>query len=203
MSDVAISVALLFVADLGALRREPRVGLSASAAMTALACIPQACIDEVGPLVLADERVKGVVNKCGDIDAALERHGYTYVANNVNIDQVLTHPDNRSKLMLSPPGAHNTGTLMKGVGVKKAVLEENALAFELCPMEPTKTFQLIKNKELVSRSNGLLTPVVGDERFFSVGASHATALFRAAKHGCKTPEGAPRRCWMYRRRELV
>ena len=177
-----------FVADLGVLRREPRAGISVSAAMTALACIPQACIDEVGPLVIADERVKGVVNKWSDIDAALERHGYIYVAKNVSIDHVLTHADNRSKLMLSPTGAHSTGAFIKGVGVKKALLEENALAFELCPMEPAKSFQLTKNTDLVSQSNGLLKPVVGDERFLSVGASHATAFFRAAKHGCKTPE---------------
>ena len=37
-------------------------------------------------------------------------------------------------------------------------------------------------------TGGLLKPVTGQERLLSVGSSHATALFRAAFHGCKTPE---------------
>ena len=150
--------------------------------------IPEACIIEVDELVRVDENRVGVVVKWDNIEAALDRHGYGYIAKNTNIDSILCHGANRSLLMLSPTGAHSRGAFLKSVGVKVKVLEQNALAFELCPLNPERDVQLNKNRELVRVSNGLLKPVVGDERFLSVAASHVTALFRAAKHGCKTPE---------------
>ena len=150
--------------------------------------ISAACIADVDPLINADERDTGVVAKWSAVEDGLEKHGYVYVAKDVDIDSILVHPDNRSTTMINPPACHRTGAYMRAVGVKRQVLEQNALAIELCPVEPMKSFQLDKNREVALRANGLLKHVVGDERFLTVASTHAIGLFRAAKHRLATPE---------------
>ena len=162
---------------------------SAMAAPPAVAVhIAAACIADVDPLMRADEHDTGVVAKWSAVEDALDKHGYVYIAKDVDIDSILIHPENRSTTMINPPACHRTGGYMRAVGVKRHILEQNALAIELCPVEPMKSFQLDKNREVASRANGLLKTVVGDERFLTVASTHAIGLFRAAKHRLVTPE---------------
>ena len=103
-------------------------------------------------------------------------------------EDVLPHTDNRSKLMLNARKAHKVCANVRRVGCDKKELEKNAYAFELSPIPDTREWQLQKNRDLATRSKGLLADVTGKERILSVGSSHATAGIRAGNARCVTPE---------------
>ena len=158
--------------------------------------VPDGMITEIDDLMeRLDEDVVGVLGKWDAIEASLAKYGYVYDAPNQPVDVVLVSMDNRSKLMLNAIGAHERGARMKRVGVRIAELEKHTCAFEIPPCgNPRRDLELQKNMELANNSGGLLKPVTGQERLLSVGSSHATALFRAAFHGCKTTEPSLRGC---------
>ena len=101
-------------------------------------------------------------------------------------DEIACHPDNRGSFGLNAYNVHKNGAEIDKVGCDLAQIK-NATCFELCPIEPKKSFQLDFNRRLISGSKGLLAPLTGRERAASVGTGHFTAWCRAIGAGCKTP----------------
>ena len=156
--------------------------------------VPTVLVDVINRLLKVDELLVGPVGKWAPIEAALIDHGMLTVEHDVPVEKVLVHTDNRSYLMVNPIGFHSTLAMIKRVGAKKSALEANAIAVELCPVGKLRDDQINANKALVAKSEGLMKPVMGDEKILSLGSSHATQGFAAAFHGCKTPEQTLQDC---------
>ena len=100
--------------------------------------------------------------------------------------QVLCHTANRGTLGINGHNCHRNGNEIDKVGVDMNQLNE-AVAFELCPLEPRKSEQLNFNRKIVKQGKGLLADLNGQEDHLSVGTGHFTAWTRAIIEGCKTP----------------
>ena len=61
-------------------------------------------------------------------------------------------------------------------------------AFELSGLEPARSEQLGYNHTLVDKADGMLAPVIGKERYLTVGCGHTTAFYHAANASRKTSE---------------
>ena len=102
------------------------------------------------------------------------------------VDEIGCHPSNRGQLGLNGFNVHRNGREIDLVGVDLNELKKSA-CFELCPLEPQKSFQIKFNQSLVDKAKGLIAPLNGREDKLSVGTGHYTAWCRAIKAGCRTP----------------
>ena len=100
---------------------------------------------------------------------------------------LLTHPENRGRLMLSPFNCHRNAATIFSVGGDLKQLS-NATAFQMPPSGPRRLEVLQANQSLIERSKGYLAPINGEERALSVGCGHTAAFFKVAEVGGKTPE---------------
>ena len=107
--------------------------------------------------------------------------------NTVHARFVLCHVENRGKLMLSPLNAHRNAATIFLTGADRKQLS-NAVAIELAPNGPDREKNIAANVNLVSRSDGLLAPVNGQERLLSLGAGHTAAWCKLADLGGKTSQ---------------
>ena len=102
---------------------------------------------------------------------------------------ILTHPKNRGGLGVNPHNVHKKGRRIIGVGGDRAKVHE-AVCFEGHPASEAQVRdkEINFNKKLVASSGGLLAPIKGSERYFSVGCSHLAQFCRAIRHGCRTTQ---------------
>lgn len=114
----------------------------------------------------------------------IEGHGLVYEVK-VTADQFLIHEKNRSNLMLNPSKSHHVGEQIHFAGADPRQLDA-AFAFELAKEPARRAHQLKKNGDLIARSNGLVSPINGKERFVTVGTSHFTQFVKQAMRGGKT-----------------
>ena len=110
------------------------------------------------------------------------KHAYTFEG---PCENFLTHPENRSRLMLSARNAHQHA---ENINLSGADLDQlkNALCFELAKDPAKRALQLRKNAELIKRAAGLLADINGTERFITVGCGHTAAICKHAKAGGRT-----------------
>ena len=110
------------------------------------------------------------------------KHAYTFEG---PCENFLTHPENRSRLMLSARNAHKHA---ENIHLSGADLDQlkNALCFELAKDPAKRALQLRKNAELIKRAAGLLADINGAERFITVGCGHTAAICKHAKAGGRT-----------------
>ena len=139
---------------------------------------PQAAFDQEFTAALAARGApEGEVY--GNCMKILEKYKLCYHLENVNPRFFLTHRHNRGGLMLSPHNAHRNATrlfLSKAADKKQLV---NAVCFELPPSGETRAMHLDANEKLISRSNGFLAPITGDERYVTVGCGHPSHFVRS------------------------
>ena len=114
----------------------------------------------------------------------IEEHGLVYEVK-VTADQFLIHNKNRSNLMLNPSKSHHVGEQIHFAGADPKQLDA-AFAFELAKEHARRAYQLKKNKDLIARSNDLVSPINGKERFITIGTSHFTQFVKQAMRGGKT-----------------
>jgi hypothetical protein len=103
--------------------------------------------------------------------------------------QMLTHPGNRGGLMVSGHEVHKKGGKMFGQGMKTPV---GGLAIEIVPVEGDvlRAYHFKANRDLVERSDGLIAPVSGEERFSAMATNHCAQFGKAIEAKCKTPLNA-------------
>jgi hypothetical protein len=99
----------------------------------------------------------------------------------------LVHPSNRGGLMLNHFDVHDKGNTMLKIGVQLNKLVDS-VAFEISTDPAKRQHQLEKNRQLVAASNGTLAPVLGGERFLTVGTSHTVAFCKAVNACCLTKQ---------------
>ena len=96
----------------------------------------------------------------------------------------LVHKDNRGGLMLSPHNVHRNAANICKVGADLKQLT-NAVCMELPGNGPLREAHLSANKSLIARSNDLLAPINGEERYCTLGCGHTCAFAKLAS----CPEG--------------
>ena len=111
----------------------------------------------------------------------IEEHGLVYEVK-VTADQFLIHNKNRSNLMLTPSKSHHVGEQIHFAGADTKQLDA-AFAFELAKEPARRAYQLKKNKDLIARSNDLVSPINGKERFITIGTSHFTQFVKQPMRG--------------------
>ena len=100
-------------------------------------------------------------------------------------DAFLTHPENRSRLMLSARNAHKLAEQIHLSGADYAQLG-NALCFEIAIDAKKRQLQLEKNSALIKRAGGLLAEINSAERFITVGCGHTAGICKHAEAGGRT-----------------
>lgn len=145
-------------------------------------------IDDKMKAVLAMDKAKtGPLTMWNKAVAVLTEAGLIRTEQ-VNVDDVLCHPDNRGKLGISGVGMHHTGHKILKAGADKNELKKST-AFEMHPFTCVRGDQILFNQQLVERSQGYMAPINGKERLLSVSSGHTTGFCRAVKARCKTPVG--------------
>ena len=99
---------------------------------------------------------------------------------------VLVHRKNRSGLLINAFDAHRNLASVASMGADRDQLRYSYAFASNSGKSQLQHFEA--NRALVSAANGMLAPVNGAERVFSVGCGHFAAAVRAANFGCKTPE---------------
>ena len=102
------------------------------------------------------------------------------------VEKVMVHPTNRGGLGVNAYNCHKNGYAVDKAGCDLMMLNKTTV-FELCPLDPQKSFQKEFNLKLVENSKGLLAPINGTEEWLSVGCGHWIQWCRAIKAGCRTP----------------
>ena len=100
---------------------------------------------------------------------------------------ILCHPNNRSKLGLNAFEVHRVGQKVVVIGFSREELR-GAVCIEMMPDSEKNMAQLKFNEELVSKSDEMLAPIGGGEKYLSLGGGHMCAFIRAVMAGCKTSE---------------
>eukprot|EP00435_Cladocopium_sp_Y103_P017099 s4693_g4.t1 len=135
--------------------------------------IDQNCVADINALLESKKPVNQIVDQ---VVAVLQKHGLAHYQAGVTPSQVLCHPHNRAKQMISWLDMWAKGQQMLAIGMKRQLLGES-MAMELS-IDPAKREQQINaNKAIIQEAAGYL----------SLSASHTTAFLRAIQHGC-TPE---------------
>ena len=93
-----------------------------------------------------------------------KKHGLVHYQTGVTPSQVLCHPHNRAKQMISWLDMWAKGQQMLAIGMKRQLLGES-MAMELS-IDPAKGEQHINaNKAIIQEAAGSMAPVSGQERF--------------------------------------
>ena len=94
----------------------------------------------------------------------LQKHGLAHFEPGVTPSQVLCHPHNRSKQMLSYRDMWQKGCQMLQVGMRRQLLTDS-MAIEVSHDQAMRLFQFEANQKLIDESNGAMAPLSGQERF--------------------------------------
>ena len=132
---------------------------------------------------LIDDREVPVISKMKKIDKIGFEHHFLW-KEKLKVGWILTHPKNRAGLLINPRDAHRNQAQVRKVGCDPNQLH-GSYAFS-APMDASE--HIAANSKLVASSGGLLAPVTGAERFFSVGCGHFTSGCRAVEATCVTFE---------------
>jgi hypothetical protein len=117
----------------------------------------------------------------------LKKHNLSYEISDTHPKFFLVHRVNRNWLMLSPYNCHRNAAKIHRGGADRKLLV-NAICMELASGGKTREEHIADNIKLVARSQGLLAPVNGQERYITVGCGHTTAFCKLAGVGGRTPE---------------
>ena len=105
----------------------------------------------------------------------------------VSVTSLLVHPQNRGGSGLQPFGMHHKGAKIVQCGASLDQLI-GSVCFEMHPSEENRSKQIDFNRQLVASSNGLMSPILGGERYVTVSSTHTSQFCKALLNGCKTPE---------------
>ena len=124
-----------------------------------MAGVPEKVVHEVESVMASAAPVN---SKVDTIVQLLRTHGFAH-------DQVLTpaqilvHPENRGKSMVSFHDVWSKGTQMCSVGFQKRLLDGQTICTQLATAETKRIAQVQANRQLVSEAKGHLAPVSGQE----------------------------------------
>ena len=126
----------------------------------------------------------GDVTKMKQMNKLLTENNLLWVES-LHAKFVLVHKQNRSGLLINAFDAHRNLASVASMGADRDQLK---YSYAFATHGAAQEQHYSANRSLVAGSNGMLAPVTGAERVFSVGSGHFAASVRAFNHGCKTPE---------------
>ena len=131
-----------------------------------------------------DNAVQSLGIKFEGLMSLLRQRKISYKLQNVKPTWLMVHKANRGGLGFSPFKARKNAAAIFSVGANKQKLDA-AVAVELQPnglqLDSIKRF----NQILVSKSNGLLAPLAGEERYATLGCGRAAAFCKSVAVGGK------------------
>ena len=119
----------------------------------------------------------------------LKAQNISYSANQVHCSKLLVHQANRGGLGLDRFNVHKCGANILRVGANMNKLDA-AVAIELAPNGAQHNANVKFNSMLVSKSEGMIAPLTGAEKFLTLGCGHTAAFCKQAAIGGNTPEGS-------------
>ena len=119
----------------------------------------------------------------------LKAQNISYSANQVHCSKLLVHQANRGGLGLDRFNVHKCGANILRVGAHMNKLAA-AVAIELAPNGAQHNANVKFNKMLASKSEGMIPPLTGAEKFLTLGCGHTAAFCKQAAVGGHTPEGS-------------
>ena len=140
-----------------------------------------AVLENTGPKIPPNIQFQGCIK-------VLFKHNQAYEVD-IHPTAILPHMRNRGGLLLSPHNLHRNGGRIHKVGADLKQLT-NAYGIELAEEGELRAANISANESLVNRSNGLLAPVTGAERFLSLGCGHTAGFCKACYVPCKTTEAS-------------
>ena len=124
-------------------------------------------------------RSRWVAMKQALIDANLARYS------NLHPSMLLCHNDNRGGHGLNAFNSHLLAWKIRMVGADQQELL-HACCIELSANADVRKKQVEFNKRLAQSSGGLLSPVLGSEKYLSLSCGHTVGLARAINANCVT-----------------
>ena len=119
--------------------------------------------------------------------ALMKKHKLLVIVPKVHPKYLLTHKENRNRLMLNALQVHHKGAVICSIGADREQLS-TAVAVELAPSGPTRISNLSANASLIEKSKGLLAPINGEEKYLTLGCGHTGAFCKVAPLGGPTPQ---------------
>ena len=92
--------------------------------------------------------------------AILSQHKLLKVAHKVHPKLIMTHMENRNRLMLNPPNVHKKGAVIYSIGANRSQLSA-AVCVELAPAGPSRLQNIDANVKLIDKAKNLLAPLNG------------------------------------------
>ena len=139
-----------------------KVVASSKACLEAMSAVPAKVIQEVTDAMASN---KGINQQLEQVIQCLEANSLAYRMT-ILPKQLLTHPDNRGRTMISFHDVWQKGNAMLAVGIQKGLLQD-AMCSEFSKNETKRQMQVEKNQQLVQEANGHLAPLTGEERFLA------------------------------------
>ena len=129
-------------------------------AATAMMVDP-ACVHEIDALLGSQKPVNQIVDQ---LVAVLQKYGLAHYQPGVTPSQVLCHPHNRARQMISWMDMWAKGQQMLTIGMKRQLLGES-MAMELSIDPAKREEQINANKAIIKEAGGSMAPLCGQERF--------------------------------------
>jgi hypothetical protein len=141
-------------------------------------------VEEGHRILNQDAMAKPLRTIWNEFELFLARHNAIYDLNNAHTDLFLCSSVNRQRQMLFPMKTQLNLEKIVASGADRKELT-NAYALEL-PTDPTMLeIEMEANRNMIKRSQGVLCPILGTERYLTVGAGHSTASIRSSNHKMK------------------
>ena len=137
------------------------IGFSKETMAAAATVIDPTCVADIKALLESKKPVNQVVDQ---LVAVLQKHGLVHCQTGVTPSQVLCHPHNRAKQMISWLVTLAKGQQMLASGMKRQLLGES-MAMELSIGAAKREQQINANKAIIQEAAGSMAPVSGQERF--------------------------------------
>ena len=128
----------------------------------------------------------GALAKWNKVMTTLKTHRLSYYIDNASVDLFLVSSDNRAGMGIDAFGAHETLAVIHETGADSDQLIK-ATAIEMSPLEADITNAMSFNQGLIKEADGMLSDILGSERYLTISCSHFTQPLRAAKAACRTP----------------
>ena len=128
-------------------------------ALFAMAGVPEKVVHEVESVMASAAPVNSKVDTIVQLLRTLGL-GHDQV---LTPAQILVHPENRGKSMVSFHDVWSKGTQMCSVGFQKRLLDGQTICTQLATAETKRIAQVQANRQLVSEAKGHLAPVSGQE----------------------------------------
>jgi len=133
--------------------------------------------------IINASKQEGVAQAFETITGLLTKHGLL-ISGSASAQELMVHPSNRNGLGVNAFQVHDVGLRVHRLGWMNSEFTDKAFVFEVSRNHTQRAVQLNFNEGLVNRSNGLIAPINGHEKFLTVGSGHCAQFVKACLAKC-------------------